>query len=78
MSLPVPALPCQALTTTTPWATVVEAYLNAAIESLHTRRAYDRHLRNAFAVLAVATVSELSGADLARYAQRFLTDATGR
>jgi site-specific recombinase XerD len=67
MSLPVPALPAPALTTTTPWETVVEAYLDAAIDSPHTRRAYKRHLRYGFDVLGVATVSELSGADLARY-----------
>ena len=67
MSFTVPALPVPALTTTTSWEAVVEAYLDAAIDSRHTRRAYERHLRNAFAVLGVATVSEPSGADLARY-----------
>jgi hypothetical protein len=60
-------LPAPALTTTTPWERVVEAYLDAAIDSSHTRRAYERHLRNAFAVLDVATVSELTGTDVARY-----------
>jgi site-specific recombinase XerD len=67
MSLPVPALPASALTTSTPWEFVVEAYLDAAIDSAHTRRAYERHLRDAFAVLRAATVSELNGTDLARY-----------
>jgi len=67
MSLPVRALPSPALTTTTAWAAVVEAYLDAALDSLHTRRAYERQLHNAFTVLGVATVSEVSGADLARY-----------
>ena len=67
MSLPVPVLPAPALTPTTPWETVIEAYLDAAIDSVHTRRAYGRHLRDAFAVLRVTTVSELTGADLARY-----------
>jgi site-specific recombinase XerD len=67
MSPSVPALPAAALTTTTPWQLVVEAYLDAALDSPHTRRAYARHLRHAFAVLGVATVSELTGADLARY-----------
>jgi site-specific recombinase XerD len=65
--LPVPALPAPALTSTTPWETVVEAYLDAAIDSPHTRRAYERHLRNAFTVFGVATLNELTGADLARY-----------
>jgi site-specific recombinase XerD len=67
MSLPVPALPAVALTTTTSWQGVVEAYLDAAIDSPHTRRAYERHLHHAFAVLGVWTVGELTGADLARY-----------
>jgi site-specific recombinase XerD len=67
MSLPVPAQPAAALTSTTPWQLVVEAYLDAAIDSQHTRHAYARHLRSAFAVLGVATVSDLTGADLARY-----------
>jgi site-specific recombinase XerD len=44
-----------------------EAYLDAAIDSPHTRRAYERHLSNAFAGLGVASVSEVSGAELARY-----------
>src|SRR5262249_47034320 len=67
MSLPVPAQPVSALTTTTPWQLVVEAYLDAGIDSSHTRRAYARHLHNAFAVLGIWTVGELTGADLARY-----------
>ena len=67
MSLPAPALPALALTTTTSWDSVVEAYLDAAIDSPHTRRAYGRHLRNAFAVFGVAMVNELTGTDLARY-----------
>jgi site-specific recombinase XerD len=67
MSLPLPALPAPALTTTTPWGTVVDAYLDAAIDSNHTRRAYERHLRDAFAILGVVTISELNGTDLARY-----------
>src|SRR4029450_9365623 len=67
MSLPIAALPAPALTTTTPWVTVIEAYLDAAIDSPHTGRAYERHLGNAFAGFGVEAVSELSGADLARY-----------
>jgi hypothetical protein len=64
--LPIPTLPASTLTTTTPWETVVGGYLDAAIDSPHTRRAYERHLRHAFAVLGVWTVRELTGADLAR------------
>jgi site-specific recombinase XerD len=67
MSLPVPVLPASVLTATTPWQAVAEAYLDAAIDSAHTRRAYARHLHNACAVLGIWTVGELTGADLARY-----------
>jgi integrase/recombinase XerC len=67
LSPPVIALPASALTTTTPWEPIVEAYLDAAIDSPHTRRAYSRHLHKAFAVLGIWTVGELAGADLARY-----------
>jgi integrase len=67
MPLPARALPAPALTTTMPCETVVEAYLDAAIDSPHTRRAYERHLHHAFDVFGVASVVELSGADLARY-----------
>ena len=56
MSLPAPALPTSALSTGLPWEIVVEAYLDAAIDSIPTRRAYERHLRHAFAVLGVRTV----------------------
>src|SRR4030095_2679801 len=75
MSLPVSALPAPALTTATPWAAVVEAYLDAAIDSRHTRRAYDRHLRNAFAVLGVAALSDLDGGDLPRYRAAVVSSA---
>jgi hypothetical protein len=67
MSLPVAVLPAPVLTTTTPWKAVVEAYLDAAIDSPHTRRAYARHLHNALAILGIWTLGELTGADLARY-----------
>jgi site-specific recombinase XerD len=75
MSLPVPVLPASALTTATPWATVVEAYLDAALDSAHTRRAYARHLRDAFAIFGVAILSELTGAELARYRAAVLSSA---
>jgi hypothetical protein len=44
------APPAPALTTNTPWKAVVEAYLDVGIDRVHTRRAYERHLREAFAV----------------------------
>src|SRR5438094_669151 len=64
---PQPAVP---LTPATPWQAVVAAYLDAACDSRNTRRAYARHLRDAFTALAVATVDALTGADLAAYRAR--------
>lgn len=49
------------------WPAVVAAYLAAGVDSDHTRRAYGRHLRAAFTTLGVATVADLTGADLAAY-----------
>src|SRR5438445_13574809 len=62
--------PAVALTPETPWQAVVAAYLDAAVDSANTRRAYARHLRDAFAALSVATVDGLTGADLAAYRAR--------
>src|SRR5437016_5015675 len=65
---PQPAVP---LTPATPWQAVVAAYLDAAVDSANTRRAYARHLRDAFTALGVvATVDGLTGADLAAYRAR--------
>jgi site-specific recombinase XerD len=51
----------------TAWPIVVAAYLDAATDSPHTRRAYRRHLQAAFAWLDVAAVADLTGAQLAAY-----------
>jgi len=45
----------------------VRAFLDAVPDSPHTRRAYGRHLRDAFAFLQVDTLSEVTGAMLAGY-----------
>ncbi|MGI8912343.1 MAG: site-specific integrase [Chloroflexota bacterium] len=52
---------------TTPWSIVVGAYLDAATDSPHTRRAYQRHLQAAFTWLGVPAVAALTGAQLAAY-----------
>src|SRR5439155_9989371 len=36
------------VTAGTSWTLVVEAFLDSAVDSANTRRAYDRHLRTAF------------------------------
>ena len=64
------------LTPATPWQAVVAAYLAAALDSSHTRRAYGRHLRDAFTALNLQTVAELTGADLARYRAHVTSSVT--
>jgi len=56
-----------ALTIIANWRFVVDSYLDAAVDSPHTRRAYRRHLQAAFAWLGVTAVADLSGAQLAAY-----------
>ena len=55
------------LARSTAWQIVVTAYLDAALDSPHTRRAYQRHLQAAFTWLGVLTVADLTGAQLAAY-----------
>jgi site-specific recombinase XerD len=61
-----PALAGRAL----PWEEAIAAYLDAACDSEHTRRAYRRHLRavaDGFAGGGIASVAALTGAHLAAY-----------
>jgi site-specific recombinase XerD len=60
-------MPPASLAFSTGWSIVVDAYLAAAIDSDHTRRAYRRHLTQAFAILGVETVADVHGAHLAAY-----------
>ena len=62
-----PAASPAPLSHVTPWRIVVDAYLAAAVDSPNTRRAYHRHLVNAFVTIGVETVADLTGTDLARY-----------
>lgn len=55
----------QELVASTPYEMVVAAYLDAAVDSANTRRAYSRHLRDAFTFLGRATLADITGADLA-------------
>jgi site-specific recombinase XerD len=56
-----------ALAPATPWRAVVDAYLDAKVDSPETRRSYRRHLLDALTDLGVLSVDELTGAALARY-----------
>ena len=54
------------------WPPAINAYLAAAVDSDHTRRAYRRHLTvaaEAFTSAGVAHVTDLTGAHLAAYRQ---------
>jgi integrase/recombinase XerC len=66
-SFAAPGLAPAPLALTTPWPIVVAAYLDATIDSPHTRRAYQRHLHAAFTWLDVPAVADLNGAQLAAY-----------
>lgn len=46
---------------------VLEAFLAAALDSPHSRRAYGRHILEAFRFWGVATLEEISGGHLAAY-----------
>src|SRR5665213_3856674 len=67
-----PTLTLSALTDSTPWQTVVAAYLDAEVDSANTRRAYQRHIRIAFEWLSVDSLAELNGAMLAAYRASFV------
>lgn len=49
------------------WAAVVEAFLNSAVDSPGTRRAYARHLRNAGQLWGEVDVADLTGVSLSEY-----------
>jgi site-specific recombinase XerD len=50
-----------------PWEKVLQVYLDAAIDSPGTRRAYERHVRDAMTALGASTMLDITGADLAAY-----------
>ncbi len=50
-----------------PWSVVMEAYLAAAVDADHTRRAYRRHVHDALTRIGRPTVRDLTGADLAAW-----------
>ena len=60
----------------TPWQMVAQAYLDAAIDSPNTRRAYQRSISEAMAITGVTSLDQLTGAQLAAYRAE-ITNAEG-
>ncbi len=58
-----------------PWRAVLDAYLDAALDSAHTRRNYGRHIATALGIIGVPTLDALTGADLAAYRARVVASA---
>lgn len=54
------------------WEDEITAYTESALDSANTRRAYLRHLRRAGGILAVHSVRDVCGADLAAYRRSVL------
>jgi site-specific recombinase XerC len=59
------------------WEDVVDAFLDANVDSGNTRQAYRRHLRAAFGSFRVRTVAEVTGAMLVGYRARLMDDGRG-
>jgi len=55
----------------------LEAFLTTAFDSVHTRRAYRRHIQDAFDVMAVSSVPLLTPEHLAHYRKTLLGDGRG-
>ena len=55
----------------------MEAFLSNELDSLHSRRAYRRHIREGFRLMGVASVAELTPAHLVGYREVLLADGRG-
>ncbi|MFZ4513347.1 MAG: tyrosine-type recombinase/integrase, partial [Geothrix sp.] len=64
----------EGVATTIPFMNAVEGFLSADVDSPNTRRAYRRHLTDAFAFFEVVDVRELNGQRLAAYRAHLLAD----
>ena len=61
-----------ALASTAPANVVLAAWLDAAMDSPHTRRAYGRHVRTAIAAMGCWTLAGIIGAGLAQHRARIM------
>jgi integrase/recombinase XerC len=55
----------------------LEAFLSSAVDSEHTRRAYRRHIRDAFRVMGHSNPVDVGPADLAAFREALLADGRG-
>jgi site-specific recombinase XerD len=53
--------------TATPWRVILSAYVNAALDSPHTKAAYRRDITVSLEGMAITSLDELTGAILAQY-----------
>lgn len=64
----------EGVATTIPFMNAVEGFLSAEVDSPNTRRAYRRHLTDAFSYFEVVDVRDLNGQRLAAYRAHLLAD----
>jgi site-specific recombinase XerD len=77
ISTPTPSTGVPIMPETIPVNRVIAAFLSGGIDSTDTRRAYRRHLHDAFALLDVDDVRDLTGERLAGYRAQLLADGRG-
>lgn len=55
----------------------LEAFLSTAVDSEHTRRAYRRHITDAFNLMEIRSLGEVSAESLIRYRELLMADGRG-
>ena len=60
-----------------PTVALILAFLQSKVDSDNTRRAYARHLKDAFRSMGLATLAELGTAHLVRYREILMSDGRG-
>lgn len=55
----------------------LEAFLSTAVDSIHTRRAYRRHIKQAFRIMGISQVQAVQAAHLVHYREVLLGDGRG-
>ncbi len=77
ISTTTPTAGAQIIPEAIPVPRVIASFLSGGIDSTDTRRAYRRHLHDAFALLDVDDVRDLTGERLAGYRAQLLADGRG-